>query len=549
MKKPVKLKFGSKGTKVKNANSYAQKEEPPGEEKCSLGLSSSLEENLGHLREIFAKSTDIIFRDFTIGRWGRLRAAVVYVDGLINITDVNENLLKAVMLEMPMAGNDQDLTKLDVLQKIKDSAFPLSQVKEATLIEQVVDAILSGDTAFLLDGYSTALLVGARGWETRSLDEPATESVVRGPREGFVETLRINTSLIRRKIKSSDLKIEMMKLGRATQTDIGIAYMENLATQELVSEVKKRLQQIDTDSILESGYLEEFIEDNPYSLFSQVNRTERPDKVAAGLLEGRIAILVDGTPFALIVPALFIEFLQASEDYYERYMISSFVRLLRYAAFMVSLLLPSLYIAITTFHQEMLPTDLLLSIAAQREGVPFPAFVEALLMEISFEALREAGIRLPRPIGQAVSIVGALVIGEASVSAGIVSPAMVIIVAVTGISSFIVPNYAMAISMRLLRFALMILAASLGLFGIMAGLIAIVIHLATLRSFGMPYLSPIVPTHPAAWKDTVIRTPWWTMLTRPPLIKKGNLHRQRPYTRRWPGQEQGGEANGRKNKN
>jgi spore germination protein KA len=278
--------------------------------------------------------------------------------------------------------------------------------------------------------------------------------------------------------------------------------------------------------VLESGYLEEFIEDNPYSPFPQVVHTERPDRVTASLLEGRVAILTDGTPFALIVPAEFITLMQSPEDYYERYMVATAIRWLRYIGFAMSLLLPSLYIAITTFHQEMIPTRLLISLAAAREGVPFPALVEALMMEFTFEALREAGIRLPRAVGQAVSIVGALVIGQAAVQAGIVSPLMVIVVAITGIASFMNPAFNIALTMRLMRFPLMLLAATLGLFGVMVGILAILIHLAGLRSFGVPYLSSLAPLHTKDLKDVAVRAPWWAMDNRPAETAKLNRRRQ-----------------------
>jgi spore germination protein KA len=277
---------------------------------------------------------------------------------------------------------------------------------------------------------------------------------------------------------------------------------------------------------LESGYIEELIQDETYTPFPTVYNTERPDVIAAGLLEGRVAILIDGTPFVLLVPALFGQFNQAAEDYYQRADIGTLLRLLRYLSFFIALLGPSLYIAITTFHQEMIPTPLLISLAAQREGVPFPAFIEALVMELTFEILREAGVRLPRAVGQAVSIVGALVIGQAAVEAGIISAAMVIVVSVTAIASFVFPSYNMAISVRILRFGLMGLAASFGLFGITLGLIAIVLHLCSLRSFGIPYMSPFAPFILADQKDMLFKVPLWGMFSRPRLISQKNVIRE-----------------------
>ncbi len=308
-----------------------------------------------------------------------------------------------------------------------------------------------------------------------------------------------------------------MSLGEATDTDVAVVYIEGVVKDGLVAEVKRRLERIKVDAVLETGYIEELIEDSPWSPFPTVNHTEKPDRVAAMLLEGRVAILVDGTPFALTVPNLFVEYLHASEDYYERFLFASAVRTIRFLAMIISIALPGLYVAVVSFHQELLPTTLLLSFAAQHEAVPFPVFVAVIGMEITFEILREAGIRLPRPIGQAVSIVGALVMGEAAIRAGLVSASTVIVVAFTGIASFTF-SYSASIAFRLLRFSLTILSAAMGLFGLICGLAVIGIHLCALRSFGVPYLSPIAPTAGADLKDAVLRAPWWAMFSRPRLI-------------------------------
>ena len=303
-------------------------------------------------------------------------------------------------------------------------------------------------------------------------------------------------------------------------------YIKDIANNKVVEEVRKRLDRINIDSILESAYIEELIQDETYTPFPTIYHTERPDIVSANLLEGRVAILVDGTPFVLLVPALFIQFLHAPDDYYNRADITTLIRILRFIGFSIALLGPSIYIAITTFHQEMLPTPLLIGLAAQREGVPFPAFIEALMMEITFEILRESGLRLPKAIGQAVSVVGTLVIGTAAVDAGIVSAAMVIVVSITAISSFIVSSYNMSISIRMLRFPFMALAASFGLFGIIVGLIALTLHLCSIRSFGVPYMSPFAPYIQEGQKDAIFRFPRWALSSRPHLISQNNIKRE-----------------------
>ncbi|MHB8171768.1 MAG: spore germination protein [Thermincolia bacterium] len=494
-----------------------------------MPLTTDLKVNLQQVRAILKDCSDVVYRVFSVTHHEEVSVAVLYLDGLVNKTLVNDNIIKSIMLEYPMAAHGENrLTRANAITIIKNQAISNTEIKEQELFGQIVETILNGDVTILVDGHETALMAGARGWEERAISEPETETVIRGPRDGFVETLRTNTSLLRRRIKNPNFKIEALKLGRITNTEVAIGYIKGIANDKIVEEVKNRLSRIDIDSVLESGYLEDFIEDSPASPFSQVNRTERPDKVAANLLEGRVAILVDGTPFVLTVPTFFVELLQASEDYYEQPLLVSFIRLLRFSSLLMALLLPSLYIAITTYHPEMLPTALLLSIAAQREGVPFPVFVEALLMEVSFEALREAGVRLPRPVGQAVSIVGALIIGEAAVQAGLVAPSMVIVVAVTGIASFAIGGHTAGISIRLLRFPIMILAASLGLYGIMIGVIAIVVHMVSLRSFGMPYLYPLAPSNFEDMKDTVIRVSWWSKMKRPGLLNQYNQQRINP---------------------
>ena len=316
-------------------------------------------------------------------------------------------------------------------------------------------------------------------------------------------------------------------VGRYTQTEIIIAYIKGLADKTLIEEVTNRLQRIDIDGVLESGYIEEMIEDNPFSPFPQLINTERVDVAAAGLLEGRVVILIDGTPDVLVAPITLYSLLQSAEDYYQRFMISTTIRWMRYFFLVISLLLPSLYVALITYHQEMVPTALLISMARSREEIPFPALVEALIMEIFFEVLREAGIRLPKQVGSAVSMVGALVIGDAAVAAGIISAPIVIVVAITGIASFMIPRYSAGIAIRMLRFPMIFLAGTMGLLGIILGVISIVVHLCSLRSFGISY-HPIAPINGRELKDVLIRAPWWKLNTRPHLTGEDNKYRQAP---------------------
>jgi spore germination protein len=469
-------------------------------------LDSSLDVNEQFLTHLFEDCSDVLIRPFQLHH--QTKALFVFVDGLIQTQFVNE-AMKALML--------LDVDELTI-EHILHQDLPISQASLERDYAKVLVGILSGDTCLLVDGQQEAILIGMRGPVTRSISEPETESVIRGPREGFVENLRVNTSLLRRKIKTPQLKMKPLLLGKQSNTNVVVAYMHDIANPELVDEVITRLHKINIDGVLESGYIEELIQDDAYSPFPQIQYTERPDVVASALLQGRVAMILDGTPFVLIVPFVFVNILQASEDYYERFQISSLLRWLRYIFLFLSLTAPALYVAITTFHHELLPTSLLLSIAASREAIPFPAVVEAFIMEISFEALREAGVRLPKAIGSAVSILGALVIGQAAVQAGIVSAPMVIVISITGIASFTIPRYNGAIALRMLRFPVLIAASIFGIYGIFLCLFLLVGHLASLRSFGIPYLSPLAPFSSADLKDVIIRAPLWQMKERPSFL-------------------------------
>ncbi|MFP3126205.1 spore germination protein [Ectobacillus funiculus] len=482
-------------------------------------LDINLQNNLCIVKEAVGNSSDIIIRELYVGQEA-VKVAILYTEGLADSKSVSNFILESIMLDsVPHFSHN------NAIQILKDHALAVGAVKDATDIDTLLTAILSGDTAIMIDGFSQCLILGMKGWKDRGVTEPATQNVIRGPREAFSETLRTNTALIRRRIKDPNLRLETKPVGRVTKTDVAIMYIKGIANEKIVEEVQNRIDRIDIDGILESAYIEELIQDETFTPFPTISNTERPDVVAAALLEGRIAILVDGTPFVLVVPSLFAQYFQSAEDYYQRSDLG-LIRILRYLCFFLALLAPSLYIAITTFHQEMLPTHLLISLAAQREGVPFPAMVEAFLMEVTFEILREAGIRMPRAIGQAVSIVGALVIGQAAVEAGIISAAMVIVVSMTAIASFVFPSYNMAISVRLLRFVFMLLSATYGLFGITVGLFLLVLHLASLRSFGVPYMSPFAPFIPSDQKDAMFRFPLWAMFSRPHLINQKNIIRQ-----------------------
>ncbi|GGC95715.1 spore germination protein KA [Thalassobacillus devorans] len=501
-----------------------RKRQTPEEQTSSKKLDKTLQNNLEQFKQTLGESTDIVIRTFKAGQTGSIDIAVLYTSGLVNDTIVHDFVLDTLMVQIRQTP--LDTIEKDNYQLIKDFAMTGGNITDIDTTEKLFNHVLSGDTVVMLDGSSEAMAIDTREWESRSVEEPSTQSVVRGPKEGFTENLRTNTALLRRRIKDPNLWISTKPIGTKSKTDVAVVYLHGVADEKVVKEVTHRLNKIDIDAILDSGYVEELIQDETYTPFPTVYNSERPDTIAGGLLEGRIAIIVDGSPFVLLVPALFVNFFQSAEDYFQRADFSTLIRLIRYLAFFLALLTPSAYIALTTYHQEMIPTSLLVSLSAQREGVPFPAFVEALLMEITFEILREAGVRLPKAVGSAISIVGALVLGQAAVEAGIVSSAMVIVVSLTAISSFVSPSFNFAISIRMLRFGFMILAATLGLFGILLGLIILTLHLASLRSFGVPYLTPMAPFIVSDQKDAILRFPRWKLTTRPRLVTQQNITRE-----------------------
>lgn len=498
---------------------FNQKEEIVKEQLNSnedMPLSKVMGKNVDWLKKELADCSDLVFRPFLIR--GTIEATLIYFAELVNVEEIDEQVLSPLMKE-------NDDPSFDLLQ-IVSKTIPVGQVRHLHTLHHCVECIIEGHTVLLINGQSHAYAFDIKKFESRTVEDPIAESVIRGPREGFVETIHVNLSLLRRKIKTPRLKMKQLTLGRYTRTQVVISYIEGLATHDIVEEVVNRIKRIDIDGVIESGYIEEFIEDHPYSPFPQVLETERPDVAAASLLEGRVVIIVDGSPFVIIVPMTIYALLQAPEDYYQRSVMSTMIRWLRVLFFLISLLMPSLYVAILTYHQEMVPTDLLIQFAAAREQLPFPALVEALLMEVMFEALREAGLRLPKQAGAAVSIVGALVIGETAVAAGLVSEPMVMVVAITGIASFTIPRYSAAISLRILRFPIIILAGTFGLIGIMLGILTILIHLSTVRSFGVPYLSPLAPFNKDELKDVLIRAPLWSMRTRPHFTGPYNKYRE-----------------------
>ncbi|MEA4925482.1 MAG: spore germination protein [Syntrophomonadaceae bacterium] len=489
-------------------------------------ITGDLNNDEQYLINTIGQGMDTCYRHLVIPALDNCGAMIVYIKGLVNTTELEDAIIAPLVAKMRSARGRNQYNKTDKVEMLIDAGMSVSGVQSTQKWNEICDAIVSGDSVLFIEQCNAALILANRGWKARSIAEPTSEVETKGPKDSFVEDIMPNMALIRRRIRDYSLRFEGFKIGDRTKTDIALVYIESLVNDSLLTEVRERLNKIKTDSILASNYIEEFIEDGSFSMFPKIEHTERPDKAAAAILEGRIAILVDNTPFTLIVPAVFWNFLEVPGDHYERFYVGTFWRWIRLLAIFLTLSSTSTYVLLTSFHQEMLPTSLAIKLTADRSGVPFPAVIEALFMEIIFEVMTEAGLRIPRALGQTVSIIGTLVIGQGAVLAGLVGPALVIAVAIGAISSFAIPSTSMSTSLRLLRFPLLILSATLGIFGFLGGIIAITLHIMSLRSFGTPFYAPISPIGKDSLKDTLYRAPRWKMTNRPDLARPKDKARQ-----------------------
>lgn len=465
------------------------------------------------LTSLFGNTSDLIIENILIGD---RKGLLCYLSTLTTWQVVTEKVLQPLTTA---AGHNKEINTDEEFISFCHNYFSGSQHQVTHQQQKIVENIVSGQAIIFPENIHQVLAIQIITVNKRGIEEPSTQTIVRGPKEGFIEDIETNLSLVRKRIKNPSLRFEEHYIGSETITKISIAYIDGIIKQKVLKELQNRIAQIKANALFDSGNLEEFLTDKSFTPFPLLYNTERPDTIAAHLITGKFAIFVDGSPFILTAPVTFHDFVSMSEDYYQQFMMGSFVRLIRYLAFLIALLLPSFYVAVITFHHEMIPTQLLISIISQREGIPFPAVVEAIIMEITFEILREAGIRMPRAVGGTISIVGGLVIGQAAVEAGIVSNIMVIIVALTAISSFVAPIYNFAIATRLLRFLFIIVGSILGLYGVFLGMIFLVLHLTSLRSFGIPYLAPIAPFHLADHSDIFVRLPIWVVKKRPSYLE------------------------------
>ncbi len=475
-------------------------------------VTANLQENIDHFHQLFADSADIKTRRMKLGKDVKTECFIAYVEVAVGNMLLESSVLGKLLNTLWEMPSDR------ILVYLQENAMGISDLTEYETMEEAATGMLTGDAIFFVDGYNRALKIKDKGYPNMGVKETSSEKVVRGSNEGFAESIKVNTALIRKRLRTPKVKVREVFAGTRSNTNVDLVYMEDLVRPELLAAIQQRLSEFEIDAVGDSGVIEQLTEGSWYSPFPQFQTTQRPDRAAMAIAEGRIVLLTDNSPVALLLPTGYNSFIQTSDDYYMRWEIASFTRMLRYIASVLAMVLPGLYLAVTNFHTQILPTDLLLSFAAARQGVPFPALVEILIMELAFELLREAGVRLPGAMSSTIGIVGGLIIGQAAVDANIVSPIVVIVVALTALCSFAIPNEEFATAFRLLKFGFIFLCAWLGFFGFLMSALLVLIHLSHLESFGIPYLMPFVGPDLNDYqdqRDTLLRVPLGKLWRRP----------------------------------
>lgn len=455
------------------------------------------------IKELFSKSGDVLVRPITINQNG-ISFSIFCVDGLINSQLVDEAILRSLKNDTFINQFMTEKAVMDYL--LNGGAYHVFTIEESDY-QLLLKYVLSGMVALIFDGEKKAIVYDIRAFDKRSISEPAEEGVIKGAKDAFVEVMRTNTALIRRRIRSEYLVIESLSAGKVSKTDMSLCYISNIANMDTVNKIREKIKAIDIDNISTPAFIEEFLKDNPKSLFPQIMYTQRPDRISANLSDGRIALVVDGIPFVYLLPCQLVMLMQSPEDYANHFFVGSALRVLRYIALIVTLFLPAFYIAATTYQNQMLPVQLALSTQAAKQNVPFSSATEVLGLLIAFEILIEAGLRLPKTVGTAMSILGGLIVGQAAVTANIVSPLVVVVVSLAGISGFIMPNQDLSSGIRAVRFVFSLLAAIGGFLGLVVGLIVLITHLCSMDNYGVAYMSPFVDINESNHKDTLFRFP------------------------------------------
>lgn len=484
------------------------------------GLEKSMKKNITLFKNIFTEDETLILREFQNKHLKAAECCILYLDGMVNTEIVNENIIEPIL----RGDLSENIETNNLLEELSKKVIVSNNVVFETDINKIISSIIYGDTLFLLEGYDKGLVISSKGWQVRQITEPESSKVVRGPREGFTESIMLNITLVRRKIKDPDLKFKFREIGVLTHTKICICYIKGLALEGILNELMQRLDKINIDGIIDSGYIQELIKDAPYSPFETVGSSERPDVIAAKLLEGRIALFVDGSPFVLTVPYLVVGNFQANEDYYNNYIFATMNRIIRGFTLVTAVAIPAIYLSIVTYHQEMLPTPLLLSVVSSRQNVPIPTAISLFVMLFIFDILRETATRMPAHVGQAISIIGTIVLGQAAVEAKLVSAPVIIITALTGMTTLINMNFIGATIIW--RTLLLVGASFLGIYGFFMVFIVLYMYLISIRFFGVPYFMNVTRAKDHDGQDAWIRAPWWTMTLRPKIIAAKNLVRQ-----------------------
>lgn len=486
--------------------------------------SLNLKENIEAVTKALGDSSYVIVRGFFIGKIEPLEAVIIYIDGLVKNDRIEEFVLKPLMTQINEKLSIENICG----ELIKRYIFINNSWSEKDF-NNIIEMIKGGKTAILINGTNEAILLDTTGGEYRSISEPVNEPVISGSKEGFVENLEINISMLKRKLKDSNMIVEKLMVGRRSQTVVALIYISDIADADLINELRKRISDVDIDILPEAGALAQYIEDYPNTLLPQARGTEKPDVLVGNLMEGKIGVAVNGTPHIFMFPCVFTEFFQAAEDYYERTIIANFGRLIRFAAAFIVITLPSIYLTLIKFNSELIPIKFITPIIQSRIGIALTPFLEILLMEIVVEFLREGGLRLPAKIGQTISLVGGIIIGDTAVKSRIVSPTTLFIVGITVIATFLIPNYEMALSIRLIRFPMLFLANYLGIFGIGIGWFLIMLNLCSIDSFGVPYFD----IKKNDFKDLFVRSHLWKMKKRPEGIPNNNEIRQVDFRAKW----------------
>ncbi len=518
----------------------------------TTSIFSSFDKNLEFMKIQYNAliNSDVVIREFTLSARGKqFKAFIIYIDGMVDTQLINDFILKPLMLRNSANSYDGEqnrvlslkndnktiikkVRKFNLVDYIDSCLLPQNSVKKAEKFGDILSGINSGNCALFVDTINTAFDIDVKGFKQRSINNPNNEIIIKGPQEAFVESIRTNTSLIRRIVNNENLIIENIDVGKISKTKCAVCYLKNIANNDLVAEVKFRLNEISVDSLLCSGELEQLISDDADTSIPLVLSTERPDKATKNLFEGKVVVLVNGNPYALIMPATYIDFVASPEDSNLKPAFANFLKIIRILSIFITLFLPAVWVGITNYHQELIPTELLFSIVASRENVPFPIIAEIILMEFSFELIREAGLRVPSPIGPTIGIVGALVLGQAAVSASIVSPILIIIIAITGIASFAIPDFSFGFHVRILRFVFILIAYMAGFLGIALSSFVYLAFLCNLRSFGVPYMVPYAPIT-SKKGGSLLRLDTWKTEERPDYLNTKRRHSQEHISMKW----------------